>query len=46
MVGEEELQRRRAEWRRRPCPTTRGYGAMFVQHISQAHEGCDFDYPA
>ena len=39
-----ELARRRAAWRSRPCPYTRGYGAMFAQHITQADQGCDFDY--
>ena len=43
LVAEDELQRRRAEWRPRPIPP-RGYGRLFVQHISQAHEGCDFDF--
>jgi dihydroxy-acid dehydratase len=43
-VGDEELARRRAAWRQPPPPYTRGYGAMFAQHITQANEGCDFDY--
>ena len=25
-------------------PYARGYGAMFAQHITQADQGCDFDY--
>jgi dihydroxy-acid dehydratase len=43
LVSEDELQRRRAEWRPKPLPP-RGYGRLFVQHIGQAHEGCDFDF--
>jgi dihydroxy-acid dehydratase len=43
-VSEEELSRRRADWRQPPKPYTRGYGAMFAQHITQADQGCDFDY--
>jgi dihydroxy-acid dehydratase len=43
LVAEDELQRRRAAWRPKPIPP-RGYGRLFVQHISQAHEGCDFDF--
>ena len=43
-VGEAELARRRAAWRQPPKPYTRGYGAMFAQHITQADQGCDFDY--
>ena len=39
------------EWERRfkafqPTPYVfeRGYGRMYVQHVTQADEGCDFDY--
>ena len=42
-VSDEELARRRALWRA-PAPRfTRGFGAVFAQHITQANEGCDFD---
>ncbi|MBL8669579.1 MAG: dihydroxy-acid dehydratase, partial [Alphaproteobacteria bacterium] len=27
-----------------PARYTRGYVAMFLQHIRQANEGCDFDF--
>jgi dihydroxy-acid dehydratase len=43
LVGEDELARRRAEWRP-PALPPRGYARMFVEHIQQAHEGCDFDF--
>ena len=42
-VSDEELARRKAAWKPRPAPS-RGYGRMFAAHISQAHEGCDFDF--
>jgi dihydroxy-acid dehydratase len=42
-AGEEELAQRRATWQPPPPPYQRGYGAIFVQHITQANEGCDFD---
>jgi dihydroxy-acid dehydratase len=45
-VGEEELSRRRSAWAPLPPRYTRGYGAMFSQHIGQADEGCDFDFLA
>jgi dihydroxy-acid dehydratase len=45
-VNEEELNRRRAAWKAPPPRYTRGYGAMFSQHIGQADEGCDFDFLA
>ncbi len=43
-VSEEELARRRAAWRPRAGIYPRGYGKLFLQHITQAHEGCDFDF--
>ena len=42
-MSEDELQRRRAAWQPKPLPP-RGYGRMYAQHISQAHDGCDFDF--
>jgi len=42
-VADDELARRRTRWRP-PAPRyTRGFGAMFAQHIKQADKGCDFD---
>lgn len=43
-VGDEELARRRAAWTPKPPPYPRGYGAMFARHVTQANEGCDFDF--
>jgi dihydroxy-acid dehydratase len=43
-VGEDELRRRRAAWRPRPPHFTRGYGRLFLDHVLQANEGCDFDF--
>lgn len=43
-VPDEELARRRAEWRARPPRFERGYGRLFVDHVLQANEGCDFDF--
>jgi dihydroxy-acid dehydratase len=43
-VSESELTRRRAAWKR-PAPRyERGYGALYQRHITQADEGCDFDF--
>jgi dihydroxy-acid dehydratase len=43
-VSDEELARRRAAWQK-PAPRyPRGYGAVFSQHVTQANEGCDFDF--
>jgi L-arabonate dehydrase len=43
-VDAAELSRRRAAWRPRPPHFTRGYGRLFLDHVLQAHEGCDFDF--
>jgi len=45
-VDDAELQRRRAAWNP-PAPRyERGYGALYSEHITQADEGCDFDFLA
>ena len=43
-VPDEELARRRAQWKPRAPHFTRGYGRLFLDHVLQAHEGCDFDF--
>jgi len=43
-VDETELARRRTAWVQPKPKFARGYGHMFLQHIKQAPEGCDFDY--
>jgi dihydroxy-acid dehydratase len=43
-VDEAELARRKAAWKPRPPHFTRGYGRLFLDHVLQANEGCDFDY--
>jgi dihydroxy-acid dehydratase len=43
-VSDAELSKRRASWKE-PAPRfTRGYGALFAKHITQADKGCDFDF--
>jgi dihydroxy-acid dehydratase len=42
-LDQREIDRRLTE-KARPAPRfTRGYGAIFLEHVLQAHEGCDFD---
>ena len=43
-VSDEELARRRAEWKAPAPHFERGYGWMFTRHILQADQGCDFDF--
>jgi dihydroxy-acid dehydratase len=45
-VSDEELAQRRAAWRAPPPHYARGYGRLFSEHVSQANEGCDFDFLA
>ena len=41
---DEELEKRRADWQQPPAKYARGYGALYLEHITQANEGCDFDF--
>jgi dihydroxy-acid dehydratase len=43
-VSDAELARRRADWKMPAPKFERGYGALYQQHITQADEGCDFDF--
>jgi dihydroxy-acid dehydratase len=43
-VSDDELAKRRAQWQPPPAKYGRGYGALYLQHITQANEGCDFDF--
>jgi dihydroxy-acid dehydratase len=43
-VSDAELARRQAGWVRPPPRLSRGYGAMYAEHIEQADLGCDFDF--
>ena len=46
LVDEDELARRKAEWTP-PAPRfQRGYGALYAAHVTQADQGCDFDFLA
>ena len=43
-VSDAELARRRAAWKK-PAPRyERGFGALYQQHVTQADQGCDFDF--
>ena len=43
-VSEEELARRRSLWKAPEPAWERGYQKLFAKHITQAHQGCDFDF--
>ena len=44
LVPEEELDRRRAAWTPPPPRYERGYGWLYVRHVTQSDKGCDFDF--
>jgi dihydroxy-acid dehydratase len=43
-VDAAELARRRAAWTRPPERFARGFGALYQKHVTQADQGCDFDF--
>jgi dihydroxy-acid dehydratase len=43
-VSEAELARRRAAFQPAPPKYDRGYGKLFLEHVTQANLGCDFDF--
>jgi dihydroxy-acid dehydratase len=45
LVDEAELARRRATWKP-PEKPARGYGRLYVERVTQADRGCDFDFLA
>jgi dihydroxy-acid dehydratase len=45
-VSDDELARRRAEWSPPPPRFTRGYGRLYIEHVTQANEGADLDFLA
>jgi dihydroxy-acid dehydratase len=44
LVSGEELARRRAAWTAPVQPFQRGFTRLYQAHVTQAHEGCDFDF--
>jgi L-arabonate dehydrase len=43
-ISDEEIQNRLAGFVPPPPKYQRGYGRMFLDHVTQADEGCDFDF--
>ncbi|MBI3456952.1 MAG: dihydroxy-acid dehydratase [Candidatus Rokubacteria bacterium] len=44
VISGEELERRLARWRPAGPRVERGYLRLYVDHVLQVHEGCDFDF--
>ena len=45
LVDEAELARRRAAWQAPKLPA-RGYARLYAERVTQADQGCDFDFLA
>jgi len=43
-VPDQEIKARLSQWKPPAPHYTRGYGKLFLDHILQANEGCDFDF--
>ncbi|MCE9532378.1 MAG: dihydroxy-acid dehydratase [Planctomycetes bacterium] len=43
-ISDAEFAERRAAWKPAPAKYSRGYGKLFLEHVNQADEGCDFDF--
>ncbi len=43
-VSDEELAKRRAEWKAPAPHYERGYGVLYLNEVTQADEGCDFRF--
>ena len=44
VVPAEELQRRKAAWKPPVETPKRGYAQLYMKHVLQAEDGCDFDF--
>jgi dihydroxy-acid dehydratase len=43
-IGAAEFERRRAAWTPPAEHYSRGFGALYLKHVKQANDGCDFDF--
>jgi len=43
-ISEKEMASRRDDWSRPPEKYVRGYTKMYIEHVTQANDGCDFDF--
>jgi dihydroxy-acid dehydratase len=44
LVDDAELARRRVQWKMPKPAFTRGFGTLYLKHVTQADKGCDFDF--
>ena len=44
VMDEKELLKRRSAWKAPVVPPARGYAKLYMDHVLQAEDGCDFDF--
>jgi dihydroxy-acid dehydratase len=44
LISEDEMSARRAQWTKPSPRYQRGYGALYLERVTQANRGCDFDF--
>ena len=44
LVSDDELAHRRAAWQAPVHPYRRGYTRLYIEHVTQADQGCDLDF--
>ncbi len=44
LVSGEEMRKRKVAWRPPVEPPARGYAKLYMEHVLQAEQGCDFDF--
>ena len=40
----QEIDKRKAAWKPLVTPPARGYAKLYMEHVLQAEQGCDFDF--
>jgi dihydroxy-acid dehydratase len=43
-ISDEEMASRQAAWTPPPAKYPRSYTKMYIEHVTQANDGCDFDF--
>jgi len=44
LISDDELQERLSQWSPPASPHVRGYPRLYIDHVLQADQGCDFDF--
>jgi dihydroxy-acid dehydratase len=44
LVSDDELRKRKSSWKPPVQAPSRGYAKLYMDHVLQAEDGCDFDF--